>query len=291
VKSDLRFILVVAAATVLGTTGCPADDSGETAADSGTTEAVDTESPTTGSASGSMTSASSGMTASTSASTTDSTTSTTEPSTSVTDTTMTTGTEPQPNGSMCMSNEECESEMCFLAGILGGLCSACLTDADCEWGCGLPNPLVTPPLGAECTMGGLGEGCDTAEACMNTEHFCALIIDVPGIISASTCSECDTTDDCTGDLVCNVSVSIETISGQKTCVEVGSVADGEFCDLAGDGDMACENFCAEADIMGLAQFGVCGACDNISGDGCEAGQTCEAPTVDLDGTVVPSMCV
>ena len=181
--------------------------------------------------------------------------------------------------------------MCFLAGILGGICSACLTDDDCEWGCGLPNPLVDPPLGAECTEGMLGQGCMTEEACMNEEHFCALIIDVPGVLSASTCSECETTADCTEGTVCNVSVSIETISGQKTCVEPGSVPDGEFCDLEGDGDEACTNFCGEADIMGIAQFGVCGQCNNVTGEGCEGDQMCEAPTVDLDGTVVPSMCV
>jgi hypothetical protein len=292
VKTDLRFILGVAAATVLGLTGCPADDSGETAADEGTTSSVDTDTSPSTTASGSATTASGSASATTtSPSTTDGTT--TEMTTSVTDTmpTSTTNTEPQPNGAMCMSNEECESEMCFLAGILGGLCSSCLTDADCEWGCGLPNPLVDPPLGAECTMGMLGEGCDTAEACMDKTHVCALIIDVPGVLSASTCSECESTADCMNDMVCNVSISIETISGQKTCIEPNTVEDGGFCDLEGPGDEACVNYCGTADIGGLATFGVCGQCNNESGEGCEAGQKCEPPTVDLDGTVVPSMCV
>lgn len=291
VKTDLRFILGVAAATVLGLTGCPADDSGETAADEGTTSSVDTDTSPSTTASGSATTASGSASATTTnPSTTDGTT--TEMTTSVSDTMpTTTGTEPQPNGATCMSNEECESGMCFLAGILGGICSACLTDDDCEWGCGLPNPLVDPPLGAECTMGMLGQGCMTEEACMDPEHFCALIIDVPGVLSASTCSECETTADCDEGTVCNVSVSIETISGQKTCVTPESVPDGEFCDLEGDGDLACTNFCGEADIMGIAQFGVCGQCNNVTGEGCEGGQECEPPTVDLDGTVVPSMCV
>ena len=234
----------------------------------------------------------SGASMTTTPSTTDDMTSTTTMTTTVTDTTSpTTGVDPLPNGEQCMSNEECESGMCFLAGILGGICGNCLTDDDCEWGCGLPNPLSTPPMGAECTMGGLGEGCMSDEACMDPEHQCALIIDVPGVLSASTCSECLTTADCDMGTVCNISVSIADISGQKTCVEPGSVPDGEFCDLEGDGDEACMNFCGSADIMGLVQFGVCGPCNNETGEGCMMDETCEPPMVDLDGTVVPSMCV
>jgi hypothetical protein len=233
----------------------------------------------------------SGASQTTSPSTTDAT-STSSP-TSVTMTATTTGVDPLPNGEQCMSNEECESGMCFLAGILGGICSSCLTDEDCEWGCGLPNPLATPPTGAECTDGQLGEGCMSEAACMDPEHFCALIIDVPGVLSASTCSECETTADCEAGLVCNISVSIADISGQKTCVEPGSVPDGEFCDIDGDGEEACEFHCASADIMGLVEFGVCGPCTNVTmaNEGCMAMETCEDPMVDLDGTVVPSMCV
>lgn len=292
-KVDLRFLFGVAAATVLGLTGCPADDSGETAG-GGTTAGEETESsPTTGVSDTTPTSMSaSSASASTSSSETDGTTTTTPTTTSVTETTSpTTGVDPLPNGEPCMSNAECESGMCFLAGILGGICSSCLTDDDCEWGCGLPNPLATPPRGAECTRGGLGEGCMSDEACMNPDHTCALIIDVPGVLSASTCSECETTADCDAGTVCNISVSIADIAGQKTCVTPGSVPDGDFCDLEGDGDEACENFCAEADIMGIAQFGVCGACDNETGEGCMDNETCEDPSVDLDGSVMPSTCV
>ncbi len=291
-KVDLRFLFGVAAATVLGLTGCPADDSGDGGAE-GTTGGGETDtSPTSGVSETAPSTMSSTSASNTSTpSTTDMTTTTTEPTTSVTETSPTTGVDPLPNGEQCMSNEECESGMCFLAGILGGICSSCLTDEDCEWGCGLPNPLATPPTGAECTMGGLGEGCMSDEACMDPEHTCALIIDVPGVLSASTCSESAATADCDMGLVCNISVSIADISGQKTCVEPGSVPDGEFCDIEGDGAQACMNFCAEADIMGIAQFGICGPCDNVSGEGCGMGEVCEAPTVDLDGTVVASMCV
>jgi hypothetical protein len=93
--------------------------------------------------------------------------------------------------------------------------------------------------------------------------------------------------------VCNVAISVADISGEKTCVEPGSVADGDFCDLEGDGEEACMNHCAAADIAGIIDFGVCGVCSNVTmaDEGCEAGMMCEDPTVDIDGTVVPSMCV
>jgi hypothetical protein len=192
-----------------------------------------------------------------------------------------------------MSNDECASGMCFLAGILGGICSECLTEDDCENGCSLPNPLSTPPIGAMCNEGGLGDGCNTSASCVDADHVCALIIDVPGILSASTCSQCETTDDCTDGNVCNVVIRIEDIAGEKVCVEPNSVEDGEFCDLSQDDQNApCINFCAAANIMGLVDFGVCGECSNIDMDneGC-TGTTCQNPTVDLDGTVVASMCV
>jgi hypothetical protein len=289
VNLDLRFLSCVAAATVLGLTGCPADDSGDPGADEGGTDSVET---TPGTTTDSMTTTDSASSASASSASTTNGTTTTD--TTVTDSDASTGSpDPRPNGEMCMSNEECESQMCFLAGLLGGICSNCLTDADCEWGCGLPNPLSDPPLGAECTEGQLGQGCMSEKACMDPEHICATIIDVPGVLTASTCSECGTTADCDGELVCNVSVSVADISGQKTCVEVGSVQDGDFCDLEGDGDAACLNHCDSADLGGIAQFGVCGPCRTVDDapEGCEAGETCEPPTVDLDGTVTPSQCV
>jgi hypothetical protein len=294
VNVDLRFLLGVAAATVLGLAGCPADDSGDSGADGSTGSDATESSPTGGMTAASNSASGVSMSTDPSASTTPSTSDgTTTMTTSVTDGMTTTGVDPLPNGEVCMSNEECESGMCFLAGILGGICSSCLTDEDCKWGCGLPNPLSQPPQGAECTMGQLGEGCMSEEACMNPDHFCALIIDVPGVLSASTCSECVTTDDCMPGLVCNTSVMIQDIAGQKTCVEPESVPDGEFCDLEGDGDMACTNFCASANIMMLVEFGVCGPCSNANmpNEGCMGGETCIDPTVELDGTVTPSMCM
>ena len=117
---------------------------------------------------------------------------------------------------------------------------------------------------------------------------CAEIINVPTILEANTCSECESTADC-AEGVCNVSVDVANISGQKTCVPEMSVPDGEFCDLEGDGEAACENHCAEASLMGLATFGVCGACRDD--DDCMGMGTCTAPEVGLDGTITASVCM
>ena len=274
--------------------GCPADDSGTDDGsndDSGTTGDA-TATMTAGMTDPSMPTASTSMSGGVTTEPPDTDSATTEPTT-VTDTETGSGGNLE-NGEQCMSNDECASGMCFLAGILGGICSECLTEEDCDWGCNLPNPLSDPPIGAMCGSGGLGEGCNTEDACMDDGHFCAEIIDVPGVLSASTCSECLTTADCTDPQVCNVVIRIEDIAGEKTCVDVGSVQDGEFCDLSQDDQNApCDGFCASADIMGLVEFGVCGRCSNVdmANEGCADGETCQDPTVDLDGTVVASMCV
>jgi hypothetical protein len=45
--------------------------------------------------------------------------------------------------------------------------------------------------------------------------------------------------------------------------------------------------------MGLVQIGVCSECSNVevANEGCDPGQTCEDPSVDLDGAVAPGACV
>src|SRR5690606_17408734 len=112
---------------------------------------------------------------------------------------------------------------CYVTGI-GGLCGECSSDADCDGGgCSLPNPISSPPSGSTCNMGELGGGCETTEVC-EEGLSCVEIINVPGILVANTCSECTTSDECT-DQVCNISVDVANISGQKTCVDEGSVED------------------------------------------------------------------
>ena len=183
-------------------------------------------------------------------------------------------------------DDQCESGSCYVTGI-GGLCGECSGDDDCEGGgCSLPNPLAMPPEGSVCNTGMLGDGCESSDICEEGLD-CVEIINVPGILMASTCSECTTSAECT-DQVCNITVDVANISGQKECVDEGSVADGSFCDIEGDGELACTNHCAEASIKGLLTFGVCGECRDD--DDCDGG-TCTDPEVGLDGSITASVCM
>jgi hypothetical protein len=193
-----------------------------------------------------------------------------------------------PNGATCTANLECESGMCFLAGILGGVCGECLVDADCRWGCSPPNALSDPPAGAYCSDGSIGGGCQSSDACQRG-LVCKAIIDVPGVLTQLTCGECLDQIDCLAAQLCSPDIVITDFTGAWYCIDPGSKALGEFCDYSGTGDAECASgFCGIADIMSLLQFGVCSEC--VADGDCGAG-TCEPPTVDLDGTVTPGTCV
>jgi hypothetical protein len=190
-----------------------------------------------------------------------------------------------PNGQPCMSDLECGSGMCFLSGILGGICGECLGDDDCEWGCTGPNPLSDPPEGSFCNSGLFGEGCQSSDACMGV-LVCATILDVPGVLLRNTCSQCLTDAECAGDL-CSPDIDVSNLDGARSCVAPFSKPLGSFCDL-GDGDECSSGHCGIADINGLVQLGVCSDCTND--DDCVLGDSCFAPTVDLDGTIFPGYC-
>lgn len=274
----------------LGVAGCPKDDGGE-----------ETGGDSTGSSGGetSATMSASSTSASTTASTTDSTTASTtatstdtEPGTISATETGTTGTEPQPNGAMCDDDAGCESGLCYQVGPLPGICGECKSDADCAditgGGCSIPNPLSTPPQGAHCNMGEPGQGCETTDVC--AEGVCAVVLDVPGILTASTCGECATDADCMDGDLCSPTYDVLMLSGENVCVAPGTVPDGTGCALDGNGDMACESgHCAGADVLGVAMLGVCNPCE-VDAD-CNDGETCELPSIDLMMGLVPGGCV
>jgi hypothetical protein len=273
-------------------TGCPKEDSGDTGNDTGDTGASES-STASGTVSASSTNASATMTT-VSSDTMSGTTDTVTDTGTITDTggSSDTAVEPQPNGSMCETNEECESGFCYVVGILGGLCGECNTDADCAGttggGCSIPNPLAQPPQGAHCNMGEAGGGCMASDICMEGLQ-CAEILNVPGVLTASTCSECLADADCDGDL-CSPTYDVLNLSGELVCVPAGSVADGEGCDFMGSGDDAClSGHCAIADVMGLLSLGVCSACE--MDEDCMPMETCEAPSVDLMTGLVAGTCV
>jgi len=192
-----------------------------------------------------------------------------------------------PDGSACTADMECASGHCYLAGVLGGVCGECSTDADCDFGCNAPNPLASPPEGSTCSAGNLGENCEDDTACVGLE--CVPVIDVPGIIEVSSCSECNADADCMPGQVCDVDISVADFDGVWTCTPAGTEGLGSSCDPQGSGDQACSSgHCASADIMGLIELGVCSECD-VDAD-CMPGQTCVAPEVGLDGTTTAGFC-
>lgn len=283
----LHWISLSLTAALSMATGCPKDDDGDEGNnDTGTEAGSETNDP-----SATMSASSTNPTTTAGEATTDPTMSTTASTMSTTD--ATTG-EPEPleNGEMCEADDECISGYCFVVGLLGGICGDCNTDADCAattmGGCSIPNPLSTPPQGATCNNGEAGAGCMTSDVCEKGLQ-CAEILNVPGVLVASTCSECLADADCGKDL-CSPTYDVLGLSGQLTCVPPASVADGEGCDLDGSGDMACASgHCATADVMGLLQLGVCSACE-VDAD-CEGGGTCVPPEVDLMTGLVAGVCM
>lgn len=224
-----------------------------------------------------------------------STTMTTDPSTvSTTDPVTTDPTDPtggtQPNGAMCNDSSECMSGHCFVVGILGGLCGECETDDDCPGGgCSLPNPLANPPYGSVCNDGGYGSGCMGDDVCADG-LVCATVIDVPGVLTASTCGECTSDAECDAGFVCAPDIAVASLTGVYRCVAQGSLANGQSCEFAGSGDASCvSGHCAIADVMGLLQIGVCSECE-IDAQ-CGPMQTCEAPQVDLMSGLIAGTCV
>lgn len=197
---------------------------------------------------------------------------------------------PMPNGASCDDNSGCESGFCYYISVLGGICGECNADTDCpSGGCSLPNPLADPPVGAHCNMGEPGAGCMSDDVCTDG-YQCATILEVPGILEASTCSECLTDADCTDGQLCSPTYDILNISGQKLCVDPGTVENGQGCDQLGTGNMACmSGLCATVDIMMLLQVGVCGDC-SVDAD-CTAPDICLPADIDITtGDVTPPLC-
>ena len=138
-------------------------------------------------------------------------------------------------------------------------------------------------------MGQQGEGCMTDAVCVDG-GLCAVILDVPGILTASTCSECLDDEGCTEGNLCSPSYDVAELSGVKTCVPPGSVPDGEGCDLlSGTGNDACmSTYCQPADVLGMLELGVCSAC--ATDDDCTDPEVCLPPAVDLMTGLVAGGC-
>lgn len=199
-----------------------------------------------------------------------------------------TGPMGPPNGSACQANDECASGACF-SSILGSVCGECLSDADCEFGCTPPYPLDPSQQWAVCNGGGLGDSCENSRACASTDLQCVSFANVAGVLSISTCSECEASDDCPGASLCNEFFNAGEFRGGFACVNPGSLFDGSFCTTGAVGEAACMSHCSPGTYMGLFNFGVCSPCGS-DGD-CAPGMSCAPPELDLEaGTSSIGMC-
>lgn len=195
----------------------------------------------------------------------------------------------QPQDAACTDSSGCgcSSGKCFVVPALGGFCGECLGDADCDGGgCTAANPFTG--VGPVCNDGGPGDGCQSDAVCSDPGNdVCATIVEVPGIITVSTCGECETNADCGGQTpVCAPKYDLANFSGRFDCVASGSVPNSGGC----QSDAACASgHCGEASIMGLLQLGVCGEC--VTDGDCSPGEQCSDAQVDLQsGQVFGATC-
>ncbi|MEM9460675.1 MAG: hypothetical protein AAGF11_41280 [Myxococcota bacterium] len=202
--------------------------------------------------------------------------------------------EPQPNGSPCMEEAECESGFCYpnpLEG--GGICSECVTDEDCDEGtCAID---FTGSGYAICTDGALGLMCTTDEGCMG-DLVCTQLINTGGFIPDEFCSECRNDDvPCPDPMqLCAPVYDLANLAGYHGCVEPMSVENGGGCPLdgaVGDGAVCMSGLCGVAMLGGLFPAGVCGECLTDADCMMMGLTTCQPPEADLMAGVTGATCV
>jgi len=280
---------LLALLSTLTIAGCRGDDpgtsdgsssSGSTTAPVTTTDAPTTTDPTTTGVDGTT----SGTTG---------TPTTGEPETTTTDNSgnfLTTNTDggttegpgPAANGEACGSDDECISMNCV--SLVGGMltfCADCNEDADCV----APNTacsLSPATQSAMCTTGPEGSTCMSDDACMRGLQCEAVInVPIPGILP-DTCGECADSGDCDMGTLCSPVFDLMMFSGQKECVEPGSVQNDQLCPEGPDGDMVCmSGHCTDAQIMGIITVFVCGEC--ASDNDCGMGETCTPAEASMNG--------
>jgi hypothetical protein len=295
VNDKLRLLTGLTLVLTLGVVpACPGDD-GTAEGTAGSSSSADS-----GSSGPGMTSTPMTMTATMTTAMTmdgDSSTSSSGPSTITEPTTEDTGpvcAEAELGASCLLAECDCESDNCFLVGPLGGVCSECDSSEDCEattgFGCNFGNPLTMTP--AVCsTTGDVGESCESVDDCA-AGLFCPTLIEVAGILTVATCSECEEDMGCMGGDICTPTYDIVNIAGNYYCAAPGSVPDDEGCNLTGDGSECASGNCAPASLMMIPVVAVCSPCNEDMD--CAAGETCMFPEVALAGNaleLIPGGCV
>ncbi|MBL4684725.1 MAG: hypothetical protein JKY37_09070 [Nannocystaceae bacterium] len=192
-----------------------------------------------------------------------------------------------PDGSQCVANNECQSQECFVAGQLGGICGECNEDNDCvNGGCTQPNPLTSTP--SVCNDGTPGSGCETDQACSGG-LLCGTVLNIPNILVSTTCGDCLDDGDCDVGETCQPDYNITDLTGVLGCVTSGSLPDGHGCD-EDTGPSACASgHCPLTNFMDVFQLAVCSECtDDVD---CGPMETCAPPEIDLAQGLVPGACM
>ena len=195
-----------------------------------------------------------------------------------------------PNGQQCASDAECASMQCYSNDVLMfGVCAECNEDQDCvDSGAGTACSLSPLAMTAVCTQGEPGSGCMSDAACMDG-LFCDAVIDIPLPVLPDTCGECKDTADCDVGKICSPVLDMQTFSGQKKCIDPGTVQNNDLCPKGAEGDMACmSGHCTEAAFMVVIVIDICGECAEDAD--CDPGKTCMPAEASMSG-LSGSTCV
>jgi hypothetical protein len=186
-----------------------------------------------------------------------------------------------PNGGFCMTDTDCMSGHCAGIPDIGGVCSECTMDADCEVG----TCVFEISAGySVCTDGSVGVDCMTDEGCAEG-LVCAPVF---GDFSPTRCSECRADVPCPDGQSCAVNTDNGLLDAYLGCVDNGTVPLGETCpvvDGVGNGAICASGECGVIDFFGF-QLGVCSECDSDAD--CPDGQSCSSPG--FDGMLTPGTC-
>ena len=191
---------------------------------------------------------------------------------------------PQPNGAECANNDGCESGFCYMVPMVGGVCSECLTDADCEFTCSLDAAAGY----AVCSDGSTGVMCESSDGCADG-LVCAELLDTGGLFPANFCSECETNAECDEGQTCTPTYDFEMIGGYLSCADAMSVPDGQGCPIVdgmGDGTVCQNGHCGVADVFGVLELGLCGECTTEAD--CADGEECMPAMAGMGGLAGPT---
>ena len=181
-----------------------------------------------------------------------------------------------PLGEPCESNEQCQSDACFLVFGTFAICSDCSGDADChdEDGVGTCSAFDNPY--GLCTFGEPGVQCEETASCQD------------GLLCAesfgfSTCSTCATHGDCDEP----TPLCVPSLTEGLRCVAPGTVADAEPC-LPEDPEACAGGHCTDVIFMGSPTgVSLCGTCTDD--EDCADDAVCTAAGVE-QGEPFASAC-